>query len=277
MATEYSGRGDPRRSLDLLWGGGPRPARGPKPGLDVGAVVGAAIELADADGLDGLSMRRVAERLRVGTMSLYTYVPSKAELLDLMLDHVYGEQASAIRAATTGDPSDPAAEVRVGWRDGLRAVAASAWDLYHRHRWILQMAHARSVLGPNELRVFDASLRIVDGLGLSGREMVAIVDLVAVYVGGAARGAVEALQAPGATGQTDDEWWLERERILGEKMGDGTAFPTVTRVSEAGGFDVADDAVSYTLAFALDDYQYGLDVVLDGIQHRIEAHAGAGR
>ena len=70
------------------------------------------------------------------------------------------------------------------------------------------MAHSRSVLGPNEMRVFDASLRVVDGLGLDGRDMVAIVDLVAVYVGGAARGAVEALQAPGVTGQTDDEWWL---------------------------------------------------------------------
>ena len=137
------------------------------------------------------------------------------------------------------------------------------------------MAHSRSVLGPNEMRVFDASLRVVDGLGLDGREMVAIVDLVAVYVGGAARGAVEALQAPGVTGQTDDEWWLARERILAEKMGDGAAFPTVTRVGEAGGFDVADDAASYTLAFALDDYRYGLEVVLDGIERRIDARVRA--
>ncbi len=101
--------------------------------------------------------------------------------------------------------------------------------------------------------------------------MVAIIDLVAVYVGGAARGAVEAAQAPAATGQTDDEWWLERVRILSEKVGDGAAFPTVTRVSEAGGYDVAEDAESYTLTFALDDYRYGLDRVLDGIAQRIAA------
>ena len=107
MSPEYAGRGDPRRSLDLLWGDAPRPSRGPKPGLDVATIVAAAIALADADGLDGLSMRRVAERLGVGTMSLYTYVPSKAELLDLMLDTVYGEQAAAIRAATTSDPRRP--------------------------------------------------------------------------------------------------------------------------------------------------------------------------
>ena len=102
MAPEYAGRGDPRRSLDLLWGDGPRPTRGPKPGLSVATIV------RDRDrrsptrrASTALSMRRVAERLGVGTMSLYTYVPSKAELLDLMLDTVYGEQAAAIRAATT--------------------------------------------------------------------------------------------------------------------------------------------------------------------------------
>jgi AcrR family transcriptional regulator len=275
MSPEYAGRGDPRRSLDLLWGDVPRRKSGPKPGLDVASIVGAAIELADAGGLDGLSMRRVAERLEVGTMSLYTYVPSKAELLDLMLDTVYGEQARAIRAATTSDADDPVASLTVAWRSGLIAVAQSAWDLYHRHPWIMQMAHSRSVLGPNELRVFDASLRVVDGTGLPGRELVAIVDLVATYVGGAARTAVEAVQAPAATGKTDDEWWYERARILAEKVGDGAAFPTVTRVSEAGGFDVDEDAGPYTLAFAIDDYRYGLERVLDGIEGRISAARSA--
>ena len=269
MPPEYAGRGDPRRSLDLLWGDGPRPTRGPKPGTDVASIVAAAIALADVEGLDGLSMRRVAERLGVGTMSLYTYVSSKAELLDLMLDAVYGEQARAIRVSTTSDPEDPESTLTVDWRRGLGAVAQSAWDLYHRHRWIFQMAHSRPVLGPNELRVQDASLRVLDGTALPGREQVAIVDLVLIFVGGAARTAVEAAQAPAATGQTDDEWWLERVRILSEKIGDGAAFPTVTRVSEAGGFDVSDDGDPYTLAFALEDYRYGLDRVLDGIALRI--------
>lgn len=269
MSPEYAGRGDPRRSLDLLWGDAPRPTRGPKPGLSVAVVVATAIDLADAGGLDGLSMRRVADRMGVGTMSLYTYVPSKAELLDLMLDAVYGAQAAAIRAATTADTDDPEAPLTVGWRVGLTAVARSAWELYHRHRWILQMAHARAVLGPNELRVHEASLRVVDGLGLRGRDMVAIVDLIGMYVGGAARSAVEAAQAPAATGQTDTQWWLERERILTEKMGDGSAFPTVTRVSADGGFDVAEDVEDYNLAFAIDDFAFGLERVLDGIERFI--------
>ena len=271
MAPEYTGRGDPRRSLDLLWGGGQRPTRGPRPGLAVESIVQAAIALADEDGIAGLSMRRVAERLGVGTMSLYTYVPSKAELLDVMVDTVYGEQVAALRAATTGGSDDPLAPLAVDWRAGLRARASADWDLYHRHPWILQLAHARSVLGPNELRAYDATLRFVDGLGLTGREMVAVVDLVAMYVGGAARVAVDAARAQAATGVSDTEWWYAREQILAEKMGDGSDFPTVTRVSAAGGFDVAADVVDYNLAFAIDDFAFGLERVLDGIERFIAA------
>ena len=71
----------------------PAGSRGPKRRTDLDSVVRAAIELADAEGLDAVSMRRVAERLGIGTMSLYTYVPGKGELLDLMLDTVYGQRS----------------------------------------------------------------------------------------------------------------------------------------------------------------------------------------
>ncbi|HEY1176756.1 MAG TPA: TetR/AcrR family transcriptional regulator, partial [Phytomonospora sp.] len=69
-----------------MWGVRERSSRGPKQGLTIEAIVRTAIALADAEGLAALSMRKVAERLGVGTMSLYTYVPGKPELLDLMLD-----------------------------------------------------------------------------------------------------------------------------------------------------------------------------------------------
>src|SRR5688500_18770488 len=93
--TEYAGRGNPRRSMELLWGAGSTPSRGPKPGLTVAAIVEAAIEVADTEGLAALSMRKVAEKLGKSAMSLYTYVPGKPELLDLMLDAVLGETPSA--------------------------------------------------------------------------------------------------------------------------------------------------------------------------------------
>lgn len=285
---EYLGRGDPRRSLDLLWGDGRTPTRGPKPGLDLATIVRTAIELADAEGLQALSMRRIAERLadaapvvdgasrRVGTMSLYTYVPSKAELLDVMSDTVFGEQADALRAATADIAAAAAEETVPRWRSGLEARARTDWDLYQRHPWLLQVSGARAVLGPNEMAVYDETLRIVEGLGLTGREMVAVVDLVAMYVGGVARAANEAAQAPRATGVTDNEWWFAREAILTEKMNDPSRFPTVVRVDADGGFDVAGDAADYNLAFVVDDFAFGLQRVLDGIEAFIRVRAAGG-
>jgi AcrR family transcriptional regulator len=82
--------------MELLCGApGSRRTRGPKPGLTVERIVRAAIEVADAEGLAALSMRRVADQLGVGTMSLYTYVPGKAELIDVMLDAVHAEPEAA--------------------------------------------------------------------------------------------------------------------------------------------------------------------------------------
>ena len=271
---EFLGRGDARRSLDLLWGDQRPPARGPKPGLDVETVVRTAIELADAEGLAALSMRRVAERLGVGTMSLYTYVPAKAELLDLMFDTVFGEQAEAITSAIAADAPGPASDAAPpAWRVGLEARALADWALYERHPWMLHVSGSRAGLGPNEMTVYDSSLRIVDGIGLTGREMVAVVDLVATYVSGVARIAIEAAQAPKATGITDTEWWLAREAILTEKMSDPTRFPTVSQVAADGGFDVAPDAADYNVAFAVDDFAFGLQRVLDGIEAFISARA----
>ena len=163
MSNEYSGRGDPRRSLELLWGIARSPTRGPKPGLSVETIVQTAIEVADAEGLPALSMRRVAERLKVGAMSLYTYVPGKAELLDVMLDTVYGE----IRI-----PDDAASD----WRANLEQRAREDWALYLRHPWVLQIARARPLLGPNETALFESTARAVSGIGLAAGEIVAVVS-----------------------------------------------------------------------------------------------------
>lgn len=119
--TEHSGSGDVSRSLELLWGLDERPSRGPKPGLTLDRIVTTAVAVADADGLGALSMRRVATDLGVGTMSLYRYVPGKAELLDLMLDKVAEFDADA--------HPDPAA----GWRPAMEALARGSRQQYQRH------------------------------------------------------------------------------------------------------------------------------------------------
>lgn len=259
MTTDYSGSGDPARSLPLLWRDTKRPTRGPRPGLSVDRIVAAAIELADAEGLAALSMRRVADKLGVGTMSLYTYVPGKAELLDVMLDTVLAEEARPDAAAG-------------GWRAGLERRAREDWALFHRHPWVLQITPGRSLLGPNETDLYEATLRVVDGIGLSGTEMVLVVNLVADYTRGAADTAVGAAQAERRTGVSDEEWWKAREPLF-DKYFDPDRFPTVTRISAAGAFEPPATEGGYTVAWARESFEFGLRRLLDGIEAFVAARA----
>ena len=128
MASARTGRGDPAKTLQLLWrapSGEPR--RGPKPSVSVDRVVETATELADRHGLAAVTIRRVAERIGVSTMSVYTYVPGKPELLDLMLDHAYLTM--------------PRARWRTrSWRRRLERVAKDNVELFARHPWAASMA-----------------------------------------------------------------------------------------------------------------------------------------
>lgn len=245
--------------MALLWGTQPKSTRGPKPALSLENVVSAAVELADSGGLEALSMRRVAEALGVGTMSLYTYVPGKGELLDLMLDRVYGEGADPV----------PSAGVDPGWRAGLESIARDQWGMYQRHPWTLHVASGRAVLGPNAMDSYEMALAVVADLGLVARDAVAIVSAVSMYVRGAARDAAEAERAAQATGKSEDDWWYEREPILSEMLVP-ERFPTLTRLGAEGGFDVPEDTLNYNVQFILDDFEFGLLRLLDGIKSFVE-------
>jgi AcrR family transcriptional regulator len=246
VTTEYTGSGDPVRTLALLWGTQEKPSRGPKPGLTVERIVQAAIEIADADGLAALSMRRVAERLGVGTMSLYTYVPGKAELLDLMLDRVSGE---------TARPED----VPGGWRAKLELIARENWALFHRHPWLLRISTGRPPLGPNVIAKYEYELRAVEDIGLTDLEIDSVVTLILGHVHSAARGAVEAAQAAQHTGMTDQQWWEASAPYL-EKVFDPQRFPTAARVGAAAG-EAHNAAYNFEHAF-----EFGLQRLLDGIE-----------
>lgn len=250
---EYSGKGDPARSLALLWRTSERVSRKGKPDLSVDRIVRAAIEVADTEGLQALSMRRVAERLGVGTMSLYTYVPGKPELLDVMLDTVYGE---------TARPED----VPGGWRARLELIARENWALYQRHPWLLQVATSRPVLGPNVTAKYDYELQAVDGIGLTDVEMDSVITLITGFVHGTARGAVEAAQAESQTGMSDEQWWAAHAPFF-SRIADPNRFPTAARVGQAAG-EALGAAYSADHAF-----EFGLQRVLDGIQALIDTRS----
>lgn len=254
VTTEYTGSGDPRRSIELLWGVQDGPRRGPKPKLSLGEIVDAAIEVADAEGLGALSMRRVADHLGIATMSLYTYVPGKAELIDLMLDRVSGE------------PAEPG-RVDEGWRARLELVARENWALYRRHPWLLDVSTNRPPLGPNVTAKYDRELRAVEGIGLTDIEMDSVLTLVLGHVHGAARGVVDARQIEQRTGMTDAQWWEAAGPVL-DTVFEGGRYPTAARVGAAAG-EAHQAASAPEHAF-----EFGLRRILDGVETFVRSRRG---
>ncbi|MFD7718938.1 TetR/AcrR family transcriptional regulator, partial [Streptomyces sp. NPDC059814] len=176
----YAGQGDARRSMSLLWrSAAPEqpdrtPGPGPRPGLTVDAIVAAAIAVADEDGMAALSMRAVGERLGRTAMALYTYVPGKSELLDLMYDAVHAELPAARSGA--GD-----------WRTDLTDWARDTLAFHLRHPWVLQVSRARPVLGPHEYAGLDTLVRCLYGTGLDAGVVRRLAGTLSQFVRGAAQ------------------------------------------------------------------------------------------
>ncbi|MFE4393066.1 MULTISPECIES: TetR/AcrR family transcriptional regulator [Streptomycetaceae] len=258
--TVYAGQGDAHRALALLWGAPeePRAGRsGPKPGLSVDAIVSAGIAVADAEGMAALSMRAVGERLGRTAMALYTYVPGKAELLDLMHDRALAELA-------TEPPSGVPAEfpgglpVADGWREAVTAWAEALYACYLRHPWVLQVSQARPVLGPAELAAMEALLRALRPAGLAPARLRGAVAALWQFVRGLAATTADARGAAAATGIADEDWWATRSARLAELAPDfAERFPLLVGLQSTGGGAPED---GHREAF-----RTGLAVLLDGI------------
>jgi AcrR family transcriptional regulator len=248
VTTEYSGTGDLKRSLELMWGVQERPTRGPKPRLTVEKITRAAIGIADAEGLAALSMRRVADQLGVAAMSLYTYVPGKAELIDVMLDTVVGE--APLLEDMSGD-----------WRARVEQWARDAYASHHRHPWVLQVATSHPPMGPNGVAWTDSALRALAGTGLAERELVAMMGVIEGYVRGVARTSVDAAQVEQRTGVTDEQWYAAVAPLL-DKLIEPSRFPTITRFHYSGVFDDP-----------IDPFDFGLQRLLDGIEALIRTRS----
>ncbi|MER6157397.1 TetR/AcrR family transcriptional regulator [Streptomyces sp. NPDC001868] len=247
--TESSGSGDIVRTLHLLWDTGPRPSRGPKPGLTLDRVVEAAVRVADAEGLHALSMRRVATELGTGTMSLYRYIPGKAELLDLMLDHV---QRPSENPADLGDG---------GWRSALEAMGRATLALYRRHPWLLQVNQSRPVLGPSALDGMEKVLSRIKSMGLTDPELISVIIAVDGYVVGAVRTQLYQQEAEHLSGLTDAEFWQVQAPVLTELMSSGR-YPLLAGLS--------DDAFGTDF----DHFEFGLQRLLDGLEVFVARRGG---
>ena len=222
------------RVLTLLWGH-PEPARrGPRPTLTVEQIGRAAIALADAEGLDAVSMKRVAEACGVSTMALYRYVDTKADLFTVMQE------------VGTGPPP----EIPDGWRAGLEAWCRGYRALLVRHPWMLQVPLSGPPETPDLLAWMEASLRAMDGMGLTPQETSQVLLQVNVYVRGdvALNGSLPTDPEDSVSGS-----WARRVRELGSP---GT-YPFVHAMIDTGEFDEDDDPV--------EQFEFGLARMLDGI------------
>eukprot|EP01034_Spumella_vulgaris_P033525 gene33524-41373_t len=218
LTGEYSGRGDPQVTLSLLWGEPSAPKRGRKPSLTIGAIGKAAMAIADAGGLDTLSMRALSESLGVSTMALYRYVPGKPELLDLIIDRAYAEL-----------PQDPAPGE--SWERRLERVARDEWELYLAHPWMLSISSYRAALGPSGLRKYERELQAIADTGLDDPGMDLLSDVTSKSI---PAWTTPGRTAPKQTGKTDAEWWQANAQVL-EKLVRPDDFPLASRVGSTVG------------------------------------------
>ncbi len=215
--------------------------RGPQPSLSVDAIVGAAVALADAEGADAVSMRRIAAELGVGTMSLYRYVETKDDLLDLMTDQVMGEDGP-------GDP--PTGD----WREDLRAVAVGYRRLMLRHPWLLPIAASRPPMGPNSLRRTEHLLGVMDGLGLEIDAMSGLAGTVIGFVRGVVLTEIADTEATRRTGLDEDGYRRSAGPYLKDVLAAGQ-HPLLARFVALAEHDPDPDQV----------FRWGLERVLDGV------------
>ncbi|GGU58581.1 TetR/AcrR family transcriptional regulator [Lentzea flava] len=234
---------DRNRSVRLLWEPDAQVTREPKAALSRARVVEAAIKVADAEGIGALTMRRVAETLGFTTMSLYRHVPGKSELLDLMVDAVWGE--------TEHTPKGP-------WRAGLEFYARQMWSMYRAHPWLLQLTNARRMPGPNAMTRQDAAFAVVSELGLKPEEIVAVVTTVGQFVAGVGRTMADRVLAERETGVSEEDWWNDRDELWEHFTPE--RLPMMTHIWTTGGYERP-----------LDEFEFGLARVLDGLEVFISA------
>ncbi len=237
--------------LDLLWGRRSRSQRGPKPGLSVDAIVAAAIAIADAEGLEAVSMAHVAERLGFTTMSLYRHVASKEELLQLMWN---ASAQGAERLVITGED----------WRARLRRWAMVQREMMDRHPWITQMPMAAPPMAPNSLTFVERGLEAMDGSGLPDADKLRVIGLISSYALSEARMAYDAAraarqaQAAAAAGAPQPAWTWEG---LVREVADEQTYPRLHRLAWSGG--VGEDPSGWD---EQEEFRFGLERILDGVE-----------
>lgn len=241
--------------IDLLWRDHPeapvKGARGPHSRHSTGEVVNGALAIADAEGLDAVTIRAVAESLSMSPMSVYTHVNSRDDLLVLMADAAHG---GALRPRFG----------RASWRTRVRRVAESNLALLRARPWLLHLSDDRVALGPGTIAKYDHELHAFDGTGLTDIDRDAALTFVVDFARSSAAAMVR-------TGQRGDfaEVWHESAGPLGRYVGD--SYPLAQRVGRAAGEHMA---APYSAAHA---WEFGIQRVIAALSALIDPPTGPTR
>jgi AcrR family transcriptional regulator len=200
-------------------------------------VLKAAVAFADRHGLEALSMRKLGDELGVAGMSLYYYVPNKVDLIDGMIDLVFGE-------------IEPPA-LDVDWKTAMRRRAVSTREALNRHRWAVGNMEGRTTHGPANLRLHDAVLGCLRAAGFSLEMTVHAYSVQDAYIYGFA------LQETDMSSETPDDFAAEAERQMTAYEDVLADFPNLVEV--VGGH-VAKAGYDYAKEFL-----FGLDLILEGL------------
>jgi len=231
-------------TIELLWE--PHTRVVGRTGRSIGDFISAAIDLAESEGVDAVSMRNIAERLDVRPMAIYSAIPSKQDLIALMVDRAYADTYPSGRGPAVSD-----------WRKGLRAVAKANRNVHTKHTWLLEIAPARSLMGPHEARKTELELRVLDGIGLSDIDMERALSLVLTHASKQARLGSQLLRERRDTGLDDDAWWGEALPGL-NRVYDPSHLPLLMRVGSAASVGKKSSKQS--------SFDFGLERILDGIE-----------
>ncbi|MER7516340.1 TetR/AcrR family transcriptional regulator C-terminal domain-containing protein [Streptomyces sp. NPDC126499] len=218
------------------------PGDGAAAGLSRDRIVRAALELADAEGLEALTMRRLGTALSVSTMALYRHVPGKGELVRLMTDAVCGEV--------------PMGPVPADWRAGLEHAARWLRGVYARHRWMApaMASFTRPVAAPNAMAYTEWVLTALQGTGLTAAQKIYTHLTLFAYVQGVGLADDLEERARQDSGISDGEW-MERNEPRFDAIQSAGSYPLLTSLTEAEGFDLSLETL----------FEFGLRRTLDGI------------
>ncbi|PWJ06776.1 TetR family transcriptional regulator [Streptomyces sp. NWU49] len=249
-AAQRSGRG--ARPSVWLEGRTRRGGRGggQPSGLDRERITEATVRLLDAEGLARFSMRRLAAELNVTAMSVYWYVDTKDDLLELALDAVHGELALP----------DPAADE--DWRDQLRVLAREYRALLVRHPWLSPLAGNFLNIGPNSLSFSRVIQRVVHKAGLPAHGVTGAISAVFQFVYG--YGTIEGhfLARVAETDMTPDEYHRQAMSAVTRAPDTAEVAQETTRIMEARGGDTVEEMMERDFAFALDLLVAGIEAMV---------------